>query len=101
MDDQASESRTRALRSERARATPFVAYQQRRRSLSANAAGAGSATHLGTIRHRLRSATLGAEAGRTRREEREGASDRRHRKKARGAAASPVGERRSVRTIAQ
>src|ERR1700676_2615681 len=30
-----------------------VAYQQRRRSLSANAAGAGSATHLGTIRHRL------------------------------------------------
>jgi transposase len=30
-----------------------AAHQQRRRSLSANATGAGSATHLGTIRHRL------------------------------------------------
>src|ERR1700689_210187 len=40
---------TQKLRPERA----ADAYQQRRRSLSANAAGAGSATHLGTVRHRL------------------------------------------------
>jgi len=49
----------------------------------------------------LRPATLGTEAGRTRRQEREEASDRCDGEKAGGATASPVGERRSVRTIAQ
>src|SRR5438270_7187176 len=39
-------ARTQELGAERAAA----AHQQRRRSVSANAAGAGSATHLGTIR---------------------------------------------------
>src|SRR5215468_9477538 len=41
------------------------AHQQRGRSLFAHAPGAGSATPSGTFRHRLRSATLGIETGRT------------------------------------
>ena len=44
---------------------------------------------------------LGTEAGRAWREEREEASHRCDREKAGGVAASPVGERRSVRTVAQ
>src|ERR1700733_5598173 len=77
------------------------AHQQGRRSVLTHVAGAGSATHSGTVRHRLRSQALGAEVGRAWREEREEASDRRHCKKARGAAASSMGERRSIRAIAQ
>ena len=49
---------------------------------------------------RLRSAALGAEAGRTWWKEREKASDRCDGAKASGVAASPVGERRSLRAIA-
>ena len=45
------------------------AHQQGRRSVSANAAGAGSAAHSGTVRRGLRSATLGTEAGRAWRKE--------------------------------
>ena len=56
---------------------------------------------LGPFGHRLRSQALGPEAGRTWREEREEASHRGDREKAGGVAASPVGERRSVRTVAQ
>src|SRR6516162_762997 len=52
---------TRAQELGRERAA--VAYQQRGRSVSAHAAGAGSAAYLGTIRHRLRSQALGTEAG--------------------------------------
>ena len=88
---------TKKLGPERAAA----AYQQRRRSLSADVVGARSAAHSGTVRHRLRSPALGSEAGRAWRKKREEASHRGHRKKAGGAAASPVGERRSVRTAAQ
>src|SRR6478752_7020455 len=47
------------------------AHQQGRRSLSANAAGAGSAPHSGAVWSRQRSAALGFEAGRARRQERE------------------------------
>ena len=85
------------LWSERAAA----AHQQRRRSVSAHATGAGSTTYSGTIRDRLRSQALGPEAGRARWKEREEASDRGDREKAGGVAASLVGERRSVRTVAQ
>jgi transposase len=42
-------ARTEKLRTERA----ADAYQQRRRPVSAHAAGAGSAAHLGAVRHRL------------------------------------------------
>ena len=49
----------------------------------------------------MRPETLGTDSGQTRREEREEASDRGYGKKAGGVVASPVGERRSVRTIAQ
>jgi transposase len=78
-----------------------AAHQQRGRSLSEDAAGTGSTTHSGTVRHRLRSQTLGTEAGRARWKKRKEASDRGHGQKAGSVAASPVGERRSVRTIAQ
>ena len=77
------------------------AHQQGGRPLSANAAGAGSTAHLGTVWCRLRSQTLGFETSRTWREERKEASHRGHREKAGGVAASPVGERRSLRAIAQ
>jgi transposase len=77
------------------------AHQQGRRSLLANAAGTGSATHSGTVRGGLRSQALGAEVGRARRQKREEASHRGHCEKAGGVAASPVGEWRSVRTDAQ
>src|SRR6185437_15149594 len=72
-----------------------------RRSVPAHAAGARSTTHPGTVRRRLRSQALGTEAGGTRRTKRKEASHRGHRKKAGGVAASPVGQRRSVRTLAQ
>src|SRR5262249_8207716 len=55
----------------------------------------------GTVRNRLRSQALGSEAGGTRRKKREEASHRCDREKAGGAAASPVGEWRSIRTVAQ
>ena len=61
---------TKKLRPERA----ADAHQQGRRSLSAHAAGARSAPHSGAVWSRLRSATLGPEAGRARRKEREEAS---------------------------
>jgi hypothetical protein len=57
--------------------------------------------HSGTVRRRLRSAALGPEAGRARREKRQEASHHCHREKACGVAASLVGERRSIRTAAQ
>ncbi len=79
---------------------PQTAYQQGRRSVSAHAAGAGSAAHPGTVRGGLRSPALGTEAGGAWWEEREEAGDRCHREKAGGVAASLVGERRSVRTVA-
>ena len=69
--------------------------------LSANAAGARRAAHSGTIRCGLRSAALGPEAGRAWWEKRQEASHRGDREKAGGVAASPVGERRCVRTAAQ
>ncbi len=77
------------------------AYQQGRRSLSAHAAGAGRTTHSGTVRHRLRSAALGTETGRARRKKREETSDHRDRTKAGRAAASLVGKRRGLPTLAQ
>ena len=57
--------------------------------------------HLGTGRSGLRLATMGTEAGRTRRKEWEETGHHRHRTKACGAAASSVGQRRSLRTPAQ
>ena len=77
------------------------AHQQGRRSVPANAAGARSAPHSGTVWSRQRSATLGFEAGRAWRQEREETSHHRHGAKAGRVAASPVGERRGVRTVAQ
>ena len=85
-------ARTPEIGAERA----AVAHQQRRRSLSAHAAGAGSAAYSGTIRGRLRSQALGTEAGGAWWEEREEASHRGHGEKAGSVAASPMGERRSV-----
>ncbi len=78
-----------------------IAYQQGRRPVPAHAAGAGSTTHSGAIRRGLRSQALGAEVSGTRRTQREEASHRGHVEKAGGVTASPVGERRSVRTTAQ
>ena len=63
--------------------------------------GARSAAHSGTVRCRLRSQALGTEAGRAWWEERKETSDRGDRQKAGSVAASSVGERRSVRTVAQ
>ena len=51
---------------------------------------------LGSIRHRLRSQTLGPEAGRARRKKREEASHRGDREKTGGVTASSVGEWRSI-----
>ena len=76
------------------------AHQQGRRSVPANAAGARSTPYLGTIWRGLRSQTLGSETGRARRKERQEESDRGHGAKASRVAASPVGQRRSVRTAA-
>ena len=77
------------------------AHQQGGRSVSADAAGARSPAHSGTVWYRLRSPALGTEAGRARRQEWEEKSDCRHRKKAGRVAASPVGEWRSIRAFAQ
>ena len=90
-------ARTEKLRTERA----ADAHQQGRRSLFANAAGAGSAAHSGTVRCGLRSQALGPEAGGAWRKERQEASHRGHGKKTGGVAASSVGERRSVRSVTQ
>jgi transposase len=49
----------------------------------------------------MRSAALGPEAGRAGRKERQEASHHRHSQKAGSVTASPVGERRSVRTVVQ
>src|SRR5215467_15629252 len=62
---------------------------------------AGSSAHLGTPRGRLRSQALGPEAGGAWWQQRQEASHRGHSQKAGGVAASPVGERRSVPTLAQ
>src|SRR6202166_3391315 len=88
---------TAELRTERA----ADAHQQGRRSVSANPAGAGSAPHSGAVWSRQRSAPLGFEAGRARRQEREETSHYCSGAKAGRLAASPVGERRGLRTIAQ
>jgi len=77
------------------------AYQQGGRSVFADAAGAGSAAYLGTIRSRLRSQALGPEISGMGRKKREEASYRCDCEKAGGAAASPLGERRNVRTVTQ
>jgi hypothetical protein len=77
------------------------AHQQGRRSVSEDVVGARSTAHPGTVRPRLRSAALGPETGRTWRKEQQEASHRCDREKAGGVAASPVGEWRSVRAIAQ
>ena len=77
------------------------AHQQRRRPVSANAAGAGSAAHSGAVWRGQRSAALGAETGRAWRKEREETSHHCDGAQAGGVAASLVGERRSVRTVAQ
>ena len=74
---------------------------QRGRALSAHAAGARGAAHPGTIRCGLRSAPLGSEAGRARRQKRKEASHRCDCAKAVGVAASPLAEWRGVRTVAQ
>jgi transposase len=60
-----------------------------------------SATHSGTIWQRLRSQALGPEASRAWRQERKEASHCGYGKKASGVVASSVGERGSVRAIAQ
>src|SRR5215467_13294784 len=78
-----------------------AAHQQRRRPVSADAAGAGSTAYPGTVRHRLRSQTVGIEAGGTRRKKRKEASHRGHGEKTGGVIASFVGERRGVRALAQ
>ena len=57
--------------------------------------------HLGTVRSGLRLATMGTEVGRTRRKEWEETGHHRHRTKACGAAASPLDQRRNLRTPAQ
>src|SRR6266849_4015650 len=88
---------TAELGAERAAA----AHQQGGRSVSANAAGAGSASHSGTVWSRQRSAALGAETGRAWWEEWEETSRDRDSTKASSLAAPIVGERRSVRTAAQ
>ena len=77
------------------------AHQQGRRPLSAHAAGAGSAPHPGSVWSGQRSAALGSEAGRARRQEWKETSHHCGGTKAGGLAASSVGERRSVRTVAQ
>ncbi len=59
------------------------------------------ATHSGSIRGGLRSQALGSEARGAWWKERQNASHRGDREKAGGVAASPVGERRRVRTVAQ
>jgi transposase len=66
-----------------------------------NVAGARCAPHSRSVWCRLRSATLGPEAGRAWRKEWEETSHHCHRKKAGGLVASLVGERRSLRTVAQ
>jgi transposase len=53
---------------------PTATHQQGRQSVSAHPAGARCPAHSGTVRRRQRSAPLGPEAGRARREEREKAS---------------------------
>jgi transposase len=77
------------------------AHQQGRRSVSANVAGAGGASHSRSVWNRQRSAALGFEAGRARRKEWEEASGNRDRTKAGGFAAPIVGQRRGLRTAAQ
>src|SRR6266702_4275091 len=77
------------------------AHQQGGGSVSAHAAGAGSAPHSGSVWSGQRPAALGAEAGRAWREEWEEASGDCDGAKASGVAASLVGKWRSVRTVAQ
>ncbi len=78
-----------------------VAHQQGRRSLSANAAGAGSASHSGPAWRGQRSAALGVETSRARRKEWKETSCDRHRTKAGSLVASFVGKWRGLRTNAQ
>jgi transposase len=80
---------------------PPTAHQQGRRSVSANAVGAGCASHFRSLWSGQRSAALGVDAGRARRKEWEETSGNRDRTKAGRPAASVVGERRSVQTAAQ
>src|SRR5437899_2269935 len=67
----------------------------------AHAAGAGRAAHSGTVRSRQRSAPLGSETGRARRQEREETSHYWGGAQAGGLAASAVDKRRGLRTIAE
>jgi hypothetical protein len=66
-----------------------------------NVAGAGSASHSGTVWSGQRSAALGSEVGGAWRQEWQETSGDRDRAKARGLAASFVGEWRGLRTVAQ
>src|ERR1019366_6571798 len=81
-------ARTAQLGAERAAAP----HQQRRRSLSANVASAGSAPHSGSVWSGQRPAALGFEAGRARRKEGEEASRDCDGAEAGGVVASVVGE---------
>jgi hypothetical protein len=77
-----------------------VAHQQRRRSVSAHVAGAGCAPHSRSVWSGQRSATLGSETGRARREERKETSGDCDSAKVSSFVASVVGQRRSLRTVA-
>src|SRR5512146_1041068 len=90
-------ARAKKLRAERA----ADAHQQGRRPVPSNPAGSRREAHSGTVWSRSRPAPLGPEAGRARREERQETGHHRHGPQAGGLAASSVGERRSLRTIAQ
>jgi transposase len=80
---------------------PQLHIQQGRRSVFKNFAGAGSASHSGTVRSGQRPAALGFEAGGARREKWEETSGGCDGAKAGRVAASLVGERRGLRTAAQ
>jgi hypothetical protein len=88
----ALETGAQELREERA---PTV-HQQRRRPLSANAAGARSAVHSGAVWTGQRSTALGTEARRTGRQERQETSRRCRGTEVGRTAAQVMGERRSL-----
>ena len=91
-----------AAQAERIGAEPAaVVDQQGRRPVFADVAGAGSASNSEPARSGHGSEAVGAEAGRTRRQECQEASDRGGGAEAGGVAAPVVGDRRSVRAVAQ
>jgi len=80
---------------------PQMHISKEGRSVSANVAGAGSASHPRPVWSRQRSSTMGAEIGRTRRQGGKEKSHHSDRPQTGGAAASAVGQWRSLRTAAQ